>query len=87
MKEFIIEIESINGKIHTHVGQYEEVSVDALKDYIRTDTSRLFQFGDTLINLDNVFSIKVSEKTTKDNKNLYEHAHNIQLPPPNFRGK
>ncbi|MES5957564.1 hypothetical protein QCI42_30165 [Bacillus fungorum] len=70
MKEFTVEIVSNNGETRKHVVRYEddnETTVQTLGDYI-TRSSKWFQFNDTWINLNNVFSIKVSEKTTKDNK-------------------
>ncbi|MGD2278341.1 hypothetical protein [Bacillus wiedmannii] len=70
MKEFIIEIVSNNGEVKNHIARYEddnETTVQTLGDYI-TRSSKWFQFNDTWINLDNVLSIKVSEKETEDNK-------------------
>ncbi|WP_312498258.1 hypothetical protein [Bacillus luti] len=70
MKEFIIEIVSNNGETRKHVARYEDdnkTTVQTLGDYI-TRSSKWFQFNDIWINLDNVLSIRVSEKTIKDNE-------------------
>ncbi|OJE52920.1 hypothetical protein BAQ48_00330 [Bacillus luti] len=72
MKEFIIEIVSNNGRTRKHVARYEDdtkTTVQSLGNYItRSRESRWFRLNDTWINLDNVLSIRVSEKTTEDNK-------------------
>ncbi|KAA0764404.1 hypothetical protein [Bacillus sp. SH5-2] len=72
MKEFIIEIESNNGRIRKHVARYEDdnqINVRKLGNYItRPRESKFFQFNNIWVNLDNVLSIKISEKTTEDNE-------------------
>ncbi|QUW34592.1 hypothetical protein J8Y17_28280 (plasmid) [Bacillus cereus] len=64
MKEFKVEVKSINGEISNYVTRYErdDATAETLENFIVERESRFIPFGNELVNLDNVLTIKVTER-------------------------
>ncbi len=70
MKEFKVEVKSINGEISNYVTRYErdDATAENLERFIVEHESRFIPFGEELINLDNVLTIKVTERNVDNNE-------------------